>query len=247
MTTRSLGKEGFNWFFGVVQDRDDPLKVGRIRVRVHSVHDDAELIPSNALHWATPVLPVTSASDNEVGISPTGIAVGTTVFGFFADGEEKQLPIVLGTVAGIPEEGSHDVAKLAREVNSIVKSRVGNEPASAYAAKYPYNKTLTTESGHAIEIDDTPGAERIHVYHKSGTYIEINNDGRIVTKSVDDSFEIVAKDKNVYVSGDVNLTVIGNITATVTGTTTVSGSDNIDVNSTTKISITAPLVSINGK
>jgi len=229
MTTRNLGREGFNWFFGIVQDRDDPLKVGRIRVRVHSVHDDDELIPSDALHWATPVLPVTSASANGVGVSPTGIAVGTTVFGFFADGEEKQLPIILGTIAGIPEEGSHDVSKLARETNNIVKQKVGEEPATAYGAKYPYNKTLTTESGHAIEIDDTPNAERIHVYHKSGTYIEINKDGRIVTKSVDNSFEVVVKDKTIQVSGDCKIKVDGNINIEAGGNINMTAGGNVKI------------------
>jgi hypothetical protein len=250
MTTRFLGTEGFSWFFGVVEDREDPLQLGRVRVRVHNFHEDDELIPKDTLHWSSIIMPPTSASASNLGTSPTGIAVGSTVFGFFVDGAEKQKPVVLGTMHGIPETNKHDVSQLVRAngdgKGGIQKETVGPEPASAFSALYPYNKTITTESGHAIELDDTPGHERMHVYHKSGTYIEINNEGRKVTKVVSDDIEVVIKDKTVYVAGNVTLTVQGNLTATVSGKTTVSGSDNIDVNSTTKIALTAPLVSING-
>lgn len=233
MTTRNMGSEGFAWFFGVVEDRDDPLKLGRLRVRVHSIHDDKENIPTDSLHWASVILPITSASLDGIGISPTGIKVGTTVFGFFADGSETQLPIVLGTLAGIPEEGKHDVVRLARGVAGIQKQLLtGIEPESAYKAKYPYNKTITTEGGHAIEVDDTPGSERLHVYHKSGTYVEIDHKGQRATKVVDNDIEIVIKDNKVYIGGDCDITVLGNIT--------VNGSKRISIKAGKAIDIAAP-------
>ena len=233
MTTRKLGFEGFCWFFGVVEDREDPLKLGRVRVRVHSIHDDKELIPNEVLHWATVVLPVTSASINEVGISPTGIQVGATVFGFFIDGRETQMPVVLGTLAGIPEEGKHDVSKLARGVAGVQKQILGGiEPDSAYNAKYPYNKTITTEGGHSIEVDDTPGSERLHVYHKSGTYIEIDQTGQRATKVVDNDIEVVIKNKKVYIGGDCDITVLGNIT--------VNGAKSVSVQAGRAIKLKAP-------
>lgn len=228
MTTRNLGTEGFSWFFGVVEDRDDPLKLGRVRVRIHNFHEDDELIPKDTLHWSSIIMPPTSASANSLGTSPTGITVGSTVFGFFVDGAEKQKPVVLGTMHGIPEENAHDVSLLVRAngdgKGGIQKETVGPEPASAFSAKYPYNKTITTESGHAIELDDTPGHERMHVYHKSGTYVEVNNDGRMVTKVVDGDFEVIIKDKTVYIAGNYKIDVGGNINMTAGGEITLKGS-----------------------
>jgi hypothetical protein len=228
MTTRFLGTEGFSWFFGVVEDREDPLQLGRVRVRVHNFHEDDELIPKDTLHWSSIIMPPTSASANNLGNSPTGIAVGSTVFGFFVDGAEKQKPVVLGTMHGIPETNKHDVNLLARAKGDgkggIQKETVGPEPASAFSALYPYNKTITTESGHAIELDDTPGHERMHVYHKSGTYVEVNNEGRMVTKVVDGDFEVIIKDKTVYVAGNYKLDVGGNIEMTAGGQITLKGS-----------------------
>jgi len=233
MTTGLLGKEGFTWFIGVVEDRNDPLKLGRVRVRIYNVHsENTSLIKTTELPWANVLNPINSASLKTVGISPTGILVGTTVVGFFMDGNDGNNPIVMGTLAGIPgnKQENHDVPKEAREINSINKELTGPEPASAYGAKYPYNKVIRTERGHVIEIDDTPDKERIHVYHKSGTYTEVNNVGRHVSKVVDNDFDIVVKNREVWIGGNVNVRVKGNVNILVDGTYTVESKGNMKFN-----------------
>ena len=41
------GKDGFIWFTGVVEDRDDPDKLGRVRVRAVGYHtEDKTDIPT---------------------------------------------------------------------------------------------------------------------------------------------------------------------------------------------------------
>ena len=82
---------------------------------------------------------------------------------------------------------------------------------------YPYNKVQQTESGHQIEIDDTPGAERIAVFHKSGTHIEILNDGTIAQTIKKDDYKTVLKDNYIYVKGKVNMTVDGDYKQLVKG------------------------------
>jgi hypothetical protein len=217
MTTREIGAEGFKWFFGFVEDINDPENLGMVRVRVPHLHGN---MPVDQLPWATLVMPPNSASLMGVGMSPTGIDIGAMVFGFFADGNEHNIPVIIGTINKINgnDKSKHDVSKLARGTNSIKKNIFGSEPASAYKAKYPYNKTLTTKSGHAIEIDDTPGQERLHVYHKSGTYVEINKDGRMVTKVQGDDFEVIVKNKEVLIGGNVKINVKGNVDFNVAGT-----------------------------
>ena len=159
MPAKALGEEGFRWFLGVVEDRDDPEKRGRVRVRVHGLHDSSEaVVPKATLPWAPVMLPATSSSQKQVGVSATGLQVGSTVFGFFVDGSETTMPIVMGSLPG-----KGDIPQLASEKPSINKQKVGPEPDSPYSAKYPYNKVMQTEAGHVIEIDDTPNAERIHV------------------------------------------------------------------------------------
>ena len=35
-----MGKDGFSWFVGVVEDRNDPAQLGRVRVRVLGRHSE---------------------------------------------------------------------------------------------------------------------------------------------------------------------------------------------------------------
>ena len=78
-----------------------------------------------------------------------------------------------------------------------------------YNAVYPYNKVTQTESGHVLEYDDTPGSERIHVYHKSGTFTETDSTGTQVNRIVGDGYEILERNGFVYVKGALNVSVDG--------------------------------------
>ena len=129
-------------------------------------------------------------------------------------------------------------------VNTIVASKEANrkigvpiagsqqtweQPHSGYAAVYPYNNVTETESGHVIEYDDTPGAERLHWYHRTGTFEEINNLGTKTTKIVGDKYEIIDRNGFISISGQANVTVGGNINI-------LCMSDvNVEVNGSTEI------------
>lgn len=244
---KNLGEQ-FIWWYGVVEDRADPLELGRVRVRCYGWHtDNKNDLPTNDLPWGQAVQPITSAAMGDIGTSPTGIVEGTWVVGFFADGEEAQRPIVMGTIAGIPtsfpdttkgfndpngvypsEIERPDVDSRARGINSITKipdSTIG-EPADPYNALYPMNHTHRSESGHLIEIDDTTDAERIHVYHRSGTFIEIHPNGDVVTQHKNGWRSVTGNDKvhitgnmTLVVDGDMNTTIGGNQYTTITGET----------------------------
>jgi hypothetical protein len=296
-----MGKDSFFWWMGVVEDRRDTKKVGRCRVRILGCHtENKQLIPTCELHWAYPYQPLTwNQAMNGLGHSPTGPAEGTWVFGFFKDGQSAQDPVILGTIAGIPEEapqpsigfydpgkpfhevdsaprkirirhypndgsgaqnkneskaslyprethpwgcviGEPDVNRLARveQVDDTIigvrkrqrdvgrKSEFGGipiamvhptparkwvEPQPGYNAKYPYNHVYESESGHIIEIDDTPGAERIHIWHRSGTYLEIQDGlhGDFVMKCVGKRFEVTMENAYSHYQNAMNLTVDG--------------------------------------
>lgn len=127
-----------------------------------------------------PILPTAAG----IAASIPGLTIGATVSG--------GLP--LGTMGGIP----------------MATSANWSEPPSPYNARYPYNSVHESESGHVIEIDDTPGSERLHRFHRSGTFEEIGPDGSRVTKVVKNDYQIVMSDHNVHVMGDCNVTVSGN-------------------------------------
>jgi len=239
----------FVWFFGVVEDRNDPLRMGRVRVRCYYWHtEDKGKLPTEELPWAQVTTPITNAAMGDVGQTPLGLVEGTWVIGFFMDGEVGQKPMVLGCIPGIPfvephteqgcsdptgvytkRVGEPDVNRLARNqedyipTNPAIKDQgrttnipdasggLWSEPASAYNATYPKNHVYESERGHIFEIDDTEDAERIHQYHRSGTFFEIDKDGNKVTRVVADNYEIVAGSDFVNIKGDANLTVNGTL------------------------------------
>jgi GH24 family phage-related lysozyme (muramidase) len=90
------------------------------------------------------------------------------------------------------------------------------EPAPAYNAQYPFNRVIETAS-HSIELDDTPGAERITVFHKSGSFVQIDSRGTTVHKSVSDKYEINDTHQHVYVGGKSQVTIIGDSRVLVKG------------------------------
>jgi predicted chitinase len=86
-----------------------------------------------------------------------------------------------------------------------------NQPSVPYGAIYPYNHTFESESGHMMEFDDTAGYERIHLYHRSGTFMEVDANGSEVHKIVGDGYTIYDRNGCIYVRGECNVTVDGNI------------------------------------
>jgi predicted chitinase len=81
----------------------------------------------------------------------------------------------------------------------------------AYGAKYPFNKVMETESGHIQEFDDTPGQERIHTYHRAGTYSEIDPNGTQVNYIVGENYIIMERNGFISIAGDCNITADGNV------------------------------------
>ncbi len=82
---------------------------------------------------------------------------------------------------------------------------------------YPFCHVYYTESGHVIEVDDTPGMERLHMYHKEGTFQEVQADGTKIEKVVGDDYVIDLKNRHMYVSGNFTLTVDGDMHELIKG------------------------------
>ena len=100
-----LGKNNFIWFNGVVEDRQDPQKLGRLRVRCVGIHtDNKDELPTADLPWSQLIHPITSSGISGLGHSPGFIVEGTWVFGYFRDGYAMQEPMVIGTLPGKPVE-----------------------------------------------------------------------------------------------------------------------------------------------
>jgi len=323
MKNHFMGLDGFVWFVGVVEDRNDPSKLGRVRVRCLGYHTaDKTLIPTEDLPWAHVMHPVTDPSMQGMGKTPSFLIEGSWVMGFFMDADMKQQPMIMGSLPGVQDIAGDstrgfydpnsiypqnpntisghdldesDTNRLARNdvvdgtdpddtaaglvvgtakkqhtmltskdtgytkevltansshiigdttatvdasatvdtINPTTTSTQWNEPLTTddsskkyvetgnpiprYAALYPKNHVFETESGHIKEYDDTLDAERIHEYHKSGTFYEIDTDGNKVTRIIGNNYHIIAGTDFVNIKGDVNLTIDSNCKTYIKG------------------------------
>ena len=131
-----MGLDGFIWFVGVVENRNDPAELGRVQVRCLGYHtEDLTLIPTKDLPWAHVMHPVTDPSMQGLGNTPSFLVEGSWVVGFFRDAREKQQPIIMGTLPGYPEE--------------LPDTKLGfNDPTNTY----PSEERIY--SGHGIKESD---------------------------------------------------------------------------------------------
>ena len=247
MLGSKLGEEGFIWFIGIVEDVDDPKQLGRVKIRI--VHEHSNEVNTDDLPWATPLSPVTSANLVGVGSAPIGAAIGSMAFGFYIDGKRKQKPVFMGTIPFIGEgkESKHSISPYARG-QKVEREQFEFEPESQAKPEYPYNKVMSTARGHIVELDDTPGAERIHIYHRSGSYIEMNPDGSVVIRSIGESFEVAVKDKRISsVEGDILIsTASGEVTVTSEQTINLNAKGSINISSASGVvNIEAPVIGLN--
>ena len=112
-------------------------------------------------------------------------------------------------------------------------------PTSSYNAKYPYNTVTQTESGHIIEFDDTPGSERIHIYHKSGTYLEIDPNGTSIQRAKGSKYDVVDKNANISIGSDAKIHVGGDLIAEVDGDIAIRGQNDIGINAGGRLQLSA--------
>ena len=236
--------------FGTVVDIMDPRKLGRVKVRVFSLHDR---IQTKDLGWSQVLMPANVPARLGVGAS-VNLLVGTLVSCESLDILEQEF-IVTGTLPTMSDVTTDDDTAIGGTEAATTNEPDNNprvrgepnphgtdkeglyQPLSAYAPEYPYNNVMETESGHVKEYDDTPGLERIMERHKSGTQYEIQPNGSKIEKIVRDNYTLiighdtleVTGNVKIYVSGDANIAVAKDLTAQVGNDMTTIVDGNADL------------------
>ncbi len=162
------GKDGFIWWIGFVESRQDPLKLGRLKVRCVGWNADNKMqLPTDALPWAQVAFPV----NNTNTYAPKE---GDMCIGFFMDGENTQQPVVLGVFSSIP-------LKSANIQEAFSDPRGASELANA--PRTPQSKTYKTD-GTGIEITESSRAQNYPLNLDEPTTSRIaRNDSDTITKT----------------------------------------------------------------
>lgn len=244
--------DSIRWFMGVIEDVNDPLKTNRVRVRAVNFHTpDRSALPTSGLPWASVMnssmkmsAPVMNQGDWVVGFFLDGKFSQQPVIIGMLDGipidkipqqgyydpsgtypKELNKPTTSSVARGDTASPSNPSNYVKGSVTTGVPTASGgswSEPAPSYAPKYPNDHVLHTNADNILEFDDTPGSERVHIFHHSGSLVEFRPDGSVVTRVIGTDYSITSAGKNVAVSGDYNVTVSGNINMLAGGTLTLA-------------------------
>jgi hypothetical protein len=112
-------------------------------------------------------------------------------------------------ITGIPTADFNTMDNADGTTAAASDGTIWNQPEIPYNALYPYNHVYETESGHIREYDDTPGSERIHERHRSGTSYEISANGTKTNIIKGDHYTLTTGDTKVYIQGDSDTTLNG--------------------------------------
>ena len=96
-------------------------------------------------------------------------------------------------------------------------------------SQYPFNQVDETPSGHVIEMDDTPGGERVLIKHRKGSGVELRADGTVVISALNNKVEVTGGDQTVIIEGHGNLVYNGNLNLKVSGDYNVEVGGNYNV------------------
>ena len=126
---------------GKFQSKDSIPGWGRrYKVRIIGLHDqDEAIIPSDQLPWAQVMYPVTGGGGQTNASQTANLRQGMFVFGFFLDGQDQQVPVIMGVL--------------------------GNNAQTALATKTGLTggKNLTGQSGYAVNKDPKVGTSKERV------------------------------------------------------------------------------------
>ena len=147
-----IGQDGFVWWIGIVEDINDPLTLGRCKVRCFGYHPakSTNLVPTEDLPFALSIHPLNTP--NLYGTP----RVGEWVFGFFLDALSAQEPAILGYLPAIPEAASSYFGT----ASSLIRN---------FASVSNKNDILWDTNGSSIKLESSGGISIVANNHSTIT------------------------------------------------------------------------------
>ena len=208
----------------VVENNKDPDELAKVQVRIKGIHSDSDIREFEGSE--TPELPwaeVMGGTDFGLskGVGVTSVLRNETLVWVMLEEDDPNRPTIIGTVKGIeiPEEGDpiYDTSEASRgdlEQPTIKAKNDSLHEDSGEPAQEPseYTKlaTIVTDSGHMIELDDTPGNVRVQIIDAHGNYFQMAVE-QYIEKAIADKLEIAIKNTYKFVNGAIEYNAEGNM------------------------------------
>jgi hypothetical protein len=207
-----LGHDGFIWWVGIVEDIQDPLNLGRCKVRCFGYHPEknTDLVPTEDLPWATAIHPTNTSN------LYASLKLGDWVFGFFLDALSAQEPAILGYFPTVPDTTEKYFSDELITTRNFDRVNTANNSANTVCWEIGNNiveivtQSLTEANGHIL------------IQHKTGAKVDINSDGKISIYTPTNDISIEASNGDINLNAkNINLTATESITTTSTLATSI--------------------------
>jgi hypothetical protein len=181
----------FGKYAGVVTDREDPKKIGRLRALVPEVFGKDE-----PCGWALPCAPWGGGKNRGFFAVPEK---GDTVWIEFEAGDPMR-PIWAGTFWGAPDSGGGQ--------DDLSPEAGAETPEGPDGPPKPGHHVLRTKAGHLISLDDEGGV--IVIAEASGAEVRITGDGEVIVTA--DTIKLGANADQPLVLGEAFKTLFNSHT-----------------------------------
>ncbi len=212
----------------LVVNVDDPDQRGRVKLFIPGLMSGPSTDTAQQTDWADPVmLQGEKKDDPEVGafvVPPVGSYVwvefqqGRFDFPVYHGGFWRRSKLIPALARG--EDDGNTLGDQSVAGVTLPGSGAGN-------STYPSNRVYKSSTGITIELDDTPGNNRVRIRHPRGSFIEMKQNATITMRAVIPGGEVIGVDGDVAILADRNLLLAAKSTSKLVATTEVKlGADS---------------------
>ena len=235
----------FSWWVGQIADDSvwrDNINCGkypdknsipgwgrRYKVRIIGLHDQGqETIPDDQLPWANVMYPITAGGGQTAAKGTANLRQGNMVFGFFLDGQDQQVPVIMGvlgnnsqtvlkqkTDAGVTNSSPGTMAFSGHSDGAVPKKGTAREvpPDNDLAVKQPAKKPEDSSKEAGPGAAPAPGAtnenaDGIHQTTAADTKRQAKCDEKIVLLKPDPQEHVPSAVKGIQTAIDNLITKI---------------------------------------
>jgi hypothetical protein len=215
----------FNWWVGQIADdstwRENILPGKfenvdtipgwgrRYKVRIVGLHDqEEETIPSDQLPWAQVMYPITAGGGQTSASQTPNLRQGNFVFGFFLDGQDQQVPVIMGVLGNNAQTvlskktsltGGQNFTPQSGFANSEKSKGPAQETAPDYAQSIIKNKGLI-ENPDAIHQQSAADIKREEKYQEKIPLMKPDDKVGSAIKCIQTVIDNLTKKINKYLS-----------------------------------------------
>ena len=178
-----VGRDGFRWWIGQVAPED--AQGGQIngegwgnrrkvRIMGYHPHDITEL-PNEDLPWAQCMLPTTTGTGAGNNGTNVKILPGDSVFGFFIDGDNAQLPVIIGAFGKTAEGAVSNQFSFPFKPFTGYTSKIKNDGSNLKRDQTNEGTKETQKSPYHLPTKSTnekPGGEEISYFSGIGDKVQ---------------------------------------------------------------------------